>query len=96
MTEDSTISQIIEDAVKRLKDQEEAVQKKDKELQAQQDEVTRRSTELEQLGHQMAASLYSEANDGAGGETGFEQAAADGAGGSDDDNVIEAEFEESN
>ena len=51
---------------------------------------------VEALSHELAQAMYQTAGgaEGAGGATGFEQAAASGAG--DDDNVIDAEFDEAN
>ena len=53
-------------------------------------------TDIEALNHELAEAMYKEEGAAPGaGEQGFEQAAA-GADSADDDNVIDAEFEESN
>jgi len=61
------------------------------------DEIAVVLTEIETLNHELAAAMYQdgEGAPGTGGEQGFEQAAAD-AEQPADDNVIDAEFEESN
>ena len=57
-------------------------------------EVAEAFSKIEALAHELAESMYADPANAGGGEAGFEQAAASGAG--DDDNVIDAEFEESN
>jgi molecular chaperone DnaK len=61
------------------------------------DEIDAVLSEIETLNHELAAAMYQggEGAPGSGGEPGFEQAAA-GAEQPADDNVIDAEFEESN
>ncbi len=105
----NTLDTVIYQTDKLLKENEEKVPAETKEkleaimergrkaIEAEDaDEVEAVLSEIEALNHELAAAMYKDEGGANGaGEAGFEQAAAAGAEGSADDNVIDAEFEES-